>query len=123
MVGHIQNDECIGEGPFTLHGQSLNSSSGVARQNETFLLLLDCLHFSLDHLGNDLVPHHCEVFEVGLYFLTQLLFLRYFLPQQITNRYGSKFVVICDLECELPNLESWRANNKDFLRCMEEMIL
>ena len=69
MVGHVQNDEGIGEGAFALHGQTLHSGTRVPRENEALFLLLNRLHFTLYHLCDDFVPHHCEVLEVGFDFL------------------------------------------------------
>lgn len=69
MIGHIQDDKGVREGALTLHGQALNSGARIPRQDETLLFLLDGFHFALDHLCDDFIPHHREVFEIGFDFL------------------------------------------------------
>jgi hypothetical protein len=66
VVGHVQNNEGIGEGAIELHVQTLHSGTRVVAERMIFFFLhLNGLYFTLNHLRNDYVPLYFEVFQVG----------------------------------------------------------
>ena len=85
VVGHVEDDEGVGEDALALHGQSLHAGAGEARQDEALLLLLDAFDFLLHHLRDDVVLYDRVVLEVGLDFLPQFLLFGDFLLEQVAD--------------------------------------
>lgn len=85
MVGHVEDDEGVGEEAVALHGQPLHACARVPRNDEALLLSLDGLDLLADHLGDDVVFDYSEVLQVGLDLLPQLLLLRHLLLQQVSH--------------------------------------
>ena len=116
VVGHVEDDEGVGEDALALHGQSLHPSPRVARQDEALPLLLDALDFLLDHPGDDVVLDDGEVLEVGLDFLAQFLLFGDFFLEQVAHRDRRKLVVVRHLKRELAYFEPRRSDDEDLLR-------
>lgn len=116
VVGHVEDDEGVGEDALALHGQPLHAGARVARQDEALPLLLDALDFPPDHPRHDLVLGQGEVLEVGLDFLAQFLLFRDFLLEQVAHRDGRKLVVVRHLQRELAYFEAGRSDDEDLLR-------
>lgn len=116
VVGHVEDDEGVGEDALALHGESLDTGARVAGEDEALALLLDRLHLLPHHPRHHLVTHHREVLQVGLDLFPQLLLLRHLLLQQIAHRNRRELVVVCHLQCELTHLEPRRPDYENLLR-------
>lgn len=115
IVWHIKYDKCIWEDTLTLHRQALNSSPWITWQYETFLFFLDGFDFLLDHLCNNIVFHYGEMLEVGLDFLSQLLFFGHLFFEEVANWNRCKLIIISHLKSKLSYFESRRSNNENLL--------
>ncbi len=123
LVGHVEDDEGVGEDALALHGQSLHPRAGKPRQDEALLLLLDALDFLLHHLGHDVVLHDGVVLEVGLDFLPQFLLFGDFLLEEVAHRDGGKLVMVGDLEGELAHFEAGRTDDEYLFAWVRKGVL
>lgn len=123
VVGHVEDDEGVGEEAVSLHGQSLHARARVARQDKALLLLLDGLDLLAHHLGDDVVLDDGEVLEVGLDLLPQLLLLRHLLLQQVAHRNSGELVVVSHLQGEFSHFEPRRTDDEYLFGWVGRVVL